>query len=373
MEKNFFGAIATLVGTTIGAGVLGIPFVVAQAGSFIGVGHIIIIGVAIILLNLYLGEVVLRTKDKHQLTGYAERYLGNNGKRVMAFSMVLLNYGALTAYIIGVGIALSSITALSTFTSSILFFIIAAAIVYFGLKAVEESEMVLTFFVIAIVAVITFIAFFSGSFEPVNLSSFDLSKIAIPYGVVLFAFAGALAIPEMSQELGKNKKLLKKAIIIGGIIPLTIYALFALAVVGITGADTSQVATIKLGEVLGPQVLLAANLFAIFAMATSFLAIGLALKQMYNFDYNINKNISWGLAVIIPIAAFLIGIKEFIPVLAIAGGVAGGLQGIMIVLMHHNAKKLGQRKPEFSIGDNKIISILLVLMFVAGMAYEIIL
>jgi amino acid permease len=119
--------------------------------------------------------------------------------------------------------------------------------------------------------------------------------------------------------------------------------------------------------------LLAANLFAIFAMATSFLAIGLALKQMYNFDYNINKNISWGLAVIIPIAAFLIGIKEFIPVLAIAGGVAGGLQGIMIVLMHHNAKKLGQRKPEFSIGDNKIISILLVLMFVAGMAYEIIL
>ena len=44
----------------------------------------------------------------------------------------------------------------------------------------------------------------------------------------------------------------------------------------------------------------------------------------------------------------------------------------MIVIMHSRAKRLGQRKPEFSIGDNKIISILLVVMFVAGLLYEVI-
>ena len=45
MEKKFFTAVATLVGATIGAGVLGIPFVVAKAGMAVGLLNIIIIGV----------------------------------------------------------------------------------------------------------------------------------------------------------------------------------------------------------------------------------------------------------------------------------------------------------------------------------------
>src|SRR3989338_3789267 len=123
MEKRFFGAIATLVGTTIGAGVLGIPFVVAKAGILLGLIDIIIIGAAIMMVNLYLGEVVLRTKGKHQLTGYAQKYLGNKGKSIMALTMVFSIYGALTAYIIGVGEALASVfPAVSSSEFSLMFF-----------------------------------------------------------------------------------------------------------------------------------------------------------------------------------------------------------------------------------------------------------
>ena len=318
MEKKFFNAVATLVGTTIGAGVLGIPFVAAKAGVPLGIANIIIIGIAIMILNLYLGEVVLRTKGKHQLTGYAERYLGKKGKRLMALSMVFLIYGAITAYIIGVGEALASIfPVFSSFIFSILFFTIGAAIIYFGIKAVEESELLLATITIMVLAAIVVIAFFSEHFVTANLTFLDISKFAVPYGVIFFAFLGAVAVPEMSEELGKRKRMLKKAIIIAGVIPIIGYALFAAAVVGVTGADTSQIATIKLGEVFGQKMVVFANLFAVFAMTTAFLALGLALKEMYNYDYKLNKNLAWFLTAIFPITAFLMGVTEFIPLIGL--------------------------------------------------------
>ena len=372
MEKRFFYAIATLVGTTIGAGVLGLPYVIAQAGIHIGIAAIIIIGVAIIMVNLYIGEIALRTKGNHQLTGYAQLYLGTNGKRLMTLTMMFLIYGAMTAYTIGVGEALTSVfPQVSSFAFSLLFFAAGAAVVYVGLKAVQESEFLLSALIIVILGLIAVISFYSEHFVVANLTFLDLSKFAVPYGVILFAFLGSFAIPEMNEELGKKKKLLKKAIIIGGIVPIIGYALFVAAVVGVTGTDTSQIATIQLGEVLGQKMIVFANLFAVFAMTTSFLALGLALKEMYNYDYKLHKNLAWLLTCSVPIAAFVLGFKEFIILIGAVGAIAGGAIGVMTVLMHARAKKLGKRKPEFSIAEHRILSLLLIAMFVGGTLYQI--
>ena len=108
-QKLFWEAIATMVGTIIGAGVLGLPYVVSQAGFLTGMITILGVGLVVLLLYLYLGETVLRTKGFHQLTGYAEKYLGKWGKGLMTFAMVFGTYGALIAYLIGEGEALAAI------------------------------------------------------------------------------------------------------------------------------------------------------------------------------------------------------------------------------------------------------------------------
>ena len=372
MEKKFFHAVATLIGITIGAGILGIPFVVAQAGMLIGIINILVIGTAVLLVNLYFGEIVLRTKGKHQLTGYAKLYLGNNAKRIMTGTMTFLIYGAMTAYAIGIGEALESIyPAVSSFKFSLAFFAIGAAILYFGLRAVAESEFLLSSLIIGLIVIISLMAFFSGQFEAANLNVVNPGNVLLPYGVILFAFLGSVAIPEMGEELGKKKKLLKKAIIVGSLVPIVAYALFATAVVGVTGWDTSQIATVALGEVLGRKILVFVNLFSVLAMATSFLAMGLALKEVYNYDYKLDKKLSWALTCSLPIAVFILGIKEFVHVIGFVGALSGGCMGIMVVLMHSRAKKLGKRKPEFVITGRKIVSVLLVAVFVAGILYEI--
>src|SRR3989344_4169379 len=108
-KKEVFQAIATLTGMIIGAGVLGIPYVVAKAGILLGIIDIVAIGLVVLSMHLFLGEVVLRTPGNHQLTGYAEIYLGKRGKALMMISALIGMYGALLAYIMGEGEALAAI------------------------------------------------------------------------------------------------------------------------------------------------------------------------------------------------------------------------------------------------------------------------
>jgi tyrosine-specific transport protein len=370
MEKHTLRAAALLCGTVIGAGVLGIPYVIAKAGFLTGLLTILILGIAILTLNLFFGEIVLRTPGRHQIPGYAEKYLGKWGKRVMLFSMFAGIYGALIAYLIGEGESLSAIFGFSPLIFSLIFFIISSILIFLGLKTIVKYELVFSTLILILIIAISAFSIFSGKFNLANLATFNLKNILIPYGVILFAFVGAAAIPEMKECIIKERKKLKKAIIIGSVVPLIFYLIFAFAVVGVTGLNTTEVATIGLGSVLGPSILIFGNIFAIFAMFTSFLTLGLAMKQIYMYDYKIKPILSWALTVFVPLIIFLVGAKSFIKVIGITGAFAGGMDGILIVLMFWRARKLGQRQPEYKLGKKHVIGLFLILVFIIGIVNQ---
>jgi len=310
-------AVGILVGTIIGAGILGIPYVITKAGFWTGIIDILGLGFVVLLLYMYLGEVTLRTKGFHQLPGYAEKYLGRTGKAAMTFAMVFGSYGALIAYIIGVGASLAAIFGGDSVIYSLGFFVITAIIVLIGLKAVVKSESFMLPLVVLVIAFVVFVSFKYADLS--NFNTFDITRILIPYGVILFAFLGAPAIPEMREVLIKNEKIMKKSILIGVAIPIIAYLLFAIAVIGVTGASTTEIATIGLGSVVGEYMVIIGNLLAFITMTTSFLTLGLALKDAYRYDYGINKNLAWALACFIPLVIAMSGIMTFIKIITLAG------------------------------------------------------
>jgi len=364
-------AVTTMVGCILGAGIFGIPYVVAQAGFLTGLLDIIIIGVFVLIAYLYLGEVVLRTNGKHQLTGYAEKYLGRWGKLAMAFSMVFGIYGALTAYIMAEGTAISSILGGSPLIYSLLFFIVVSYLTYHGLETLEKSELFTVFLIFIAVVIILF--FTSPHINSANLTGFSAKKIFVPYGVILFAYLGMISVPEVKEILEHNKKRMKKTLIVGMAIPAVVYVLFTLVVVGAVGIDNfntlgpnERLATIALGKVISPKMFIMANLFAVFAMFTSFIAVAFALKEMFMYDYHLNKKISWALTCFIPLGVALSNLTNFISALNIVGIVAGGIDAVLIVLMFHKAKRIGDREPEYAIKENKFLSFLIMALFVSG-------
>ncbi|MBU0929490.1 MAG: hypothetical protein KJ623_00265 [Nanoarchaeota archaeon] len=372
MKKEVFRAAATLMGAIIGAGILGIPYVVAKSGFLTGLFDIIFLGVMMLILNLYLGEIVLSTKENHQLTGYAGKYLGKNGKYLMFISVLIGDYGALIAYLIGAGFSLKAIFGGNPILWSFVFFFIAAFLVFRGIKKISFSELIVCSLILLIVVVLGFLSVIHIDIN--NLTTFNPSNMFIPYGVIIFAFMGLLAIPEAKEILYKDKKELKKAILIGSIIPIIIYSLFALIIVGVTGVNTTEIGTIGLGDYLGSTALVLGNLFAIFAMFTSFLALGLAMKETYKFDFKLSEDLSFFLAMLIPLGLFLIlrNVATFTKVLNFAGVFAGGLAGLLVLGMTFKAEKSKERKPEYSMTKSLLLKIFIALILIGGVIYNLI-
>lgn len=364
-----FAAIATLTGTAIGAGFLGIPYVVSKSGFLIGLIQMIVLGLIMMLVNLYLGEVILRTKETHQLPGYASIYLGKWARLLMVCAMIFGVYAAMIAYFIGEGQVLSFVFSgslnYSLFFSTI-FFLIMAFLVYKGIAALEKGE---TFGLAAVLFIIMALAIvFLPKTNLTNLTykSNNIIEWFLPYGVILFSFISFSALPEVKQEIKGNEKLLKKAIIIGTIIPLFTYILFTIVAVGFAGKATPEIATMALGKI--------PSLLAVFTMFTACFTLGNAIRDMYKLDLKIKHFWAWFLAVIVPFIIFILITKyhltTFTKLLELGGAVTGGLTGILTLLMTMKAKKLGTREPEYKVYINWFIIIILILIFVLGIVYQ---
>lgn len=361
---------ATLIGTTVGAGILALPYVISRSGFLIGLVEIMVLGLASMLLNLFVGEIVLRTKKNYQLSGYVGKYLGPWGKHLMAFSLVVGIYGALIAYLIGEGEVLKTVFGGNSFFYSLLFFAFAAGIVFFGIRVLGKAEIVMT--TLMIIAVLLLGIF---SFEKIKIESlitFNPTFLLFPYGAILFAFMSATAIPEMKEELRGKNKLLKKAIIFGGLAPIVIYLVFSAVILGIVGPENfsllqenQRIATVAL-EIFSPGILsLLINLFAAFSMGTAFLALGYALWTMFYRDYRIKKLPAYFLALLPPLAIFFLNLTNFISVINFIGAFIG-LFNILIVLAFWQAKKKGERKPEYQLGGKFFLGGMLSILFLVG-------
>lgn len=332
-------AVFMITGMTIGAGVLGIPYVVAQVGLKVGLAYIIGLGLVMLFLNLILGEIAVRTNESLQIPGLAGKYLGKWVKYFLNVIIIFGSYGALLAYIIGEGQSLSALFGGNPVAWSVIFWSIASIIVWRGLQTIKSVEKVLSIIVLSIICGLSF--YLLRDFKLENWAYYDLSKIFLPYGVILFALNGTPAVIEAHALLPRSQRHFRKALIIGSLIPVAVYALFALAVAGSSGLQTSEIATVGLGARFGEGVLVLGNVFAILAMAGGFIGSGIALKQNLVWDNKLNKILAEFLVISVPILLFVAGLRQFISVLSVAGGVFIGIEAIVLVIVCWRARKKG--------------------------------
>jgi len=369
---NFFYAIAVLVGMIVGAGVFGIPYVVAQAGLAVGLFYLVLLGGAVMLVHLFYGEVVLRTNQEHRLIGYAAKYLGDRAKKLATLTVLFEYYGSLLAYIIIGGNFLRIIFGRffvnnEVFWASI-FFVAGAVLIFCGMKTVVKNELFLTGLLLLAMAVVLF----SGlpQIDLANFKTGNFNKFFLPYGVILFSLAGSVAIPEVRRVMRGQEKKIKKAIIWGTLIPIVLYVFFALVVVGVTGSGTTEEAIDGLAPYLGEWIVSLGAIFGVLAVFTSFLVLGLGLKEVFHDDYKMKKTAAFCLALLVPFLVYLAGFKSFIFIIGLLGALASGFDGILTILIYFKAKKAGDRQPEYQIKTGVFWGWLLVFLFSLGILYE---
>lgn len=368
-NKKLITAISIIIGTVVGVGFLGMPYVAVKSGFLVTMGYLLLLGSLILLINLYFGEIILRTKGTHQLVGYAYKYLGRKGKKFMFTLVVFAILSALLAYMIGVGESLSYLffgNADFSVPFGALFGFFMSYLLWRGVSSLRKYEKIgvaALMFMLVLVAI-----FFTGDINYDNFLGFDKVYFFLPLGVVLFSLIEFFSLPSVVNVLKKNEFLTKKAIIIGTITTILIYALFTFMVVGVTGEGTPQVSTIALGPLF--------IIIGIITMFTSYLALGTALERSFMIDYREKKKKAWFKAAIIPIFIFLFlelfAFFSFTNVITIGGVVAGGLIVIMVLTIHRKANVQGNRIPEYQVYLSKTLAILIGSLFLVGMVIEII-
>ncbi|MFH1426684.1 MAG: aromatic amino acid transport family protein [Candidatus Kerfeldbacteria bacterium] len=375
VKQHAAGAIALLIGTAIGAGIFGIPYVVAQSGVVFGLMHILLLALVSVVTLLAYATVVLRTTGIHQFPGYARQYLGRAGQIVAFLSLIFGMYAALVAYTVETGhflfIVFQPYFGGSELIYALIFWGVGTAVIFTGLGLVTRFEQVI---VISIVFVIVLLAVIGiPHIETAELLRFNGLEAFLPYGVILFAFGAASSIPEIRRYLVKRHALhaMPKVIWIGMGVTAAIYAIFAVIVVGISGLETTESAVVGLGSEFGSVIIWIGAVFGILAMGSSFLIIGLALKQMYQYDFGRSKITALTLALGIPLIIYLMDLASFVEILSIAGAITGGFQGIIIWQMLRKTQAMpAQRKPEYTFNVSPWAIWTVQIIFVLGIVYE---
>ena len=173
-----------------------------------------------------------------------------------------------------------------------------------------------------------------------NFILFDAANIFAPYGVILFAFAGWAAIPEIAElfKSRREKRNLDNLIVWASAICGVLYLLFVLFVLGVSGGSTSKDALTGLVPFLGDKVVILGALLGLIAIASSFLVLGNYLKNSLWHDYKIPYLPAAAIAIFTPAVLFLLGLREFIVVIGVVGAVIGAIEGTVIVLIYQKAK-----------------------------------
>ncbi|MFH1193496.1 MAG: aromatic amino acid transport family protein [bacterium] len=371
--KNYLRGISLMIGMIIGVGLFGVPFVIAKSGALIGLGYFLILSVIIIFNHLIYGETILRTKGQHRLAGLANIYLGKWWKRLSVVASTLGFYAVIIAYIILGGaflhILLSPFFGGAVIVYQIAFFAIMAAIILIGLRTILFSEFLMTGALLLVIIFITAVAGVKINFS--NFLNVNVGEFFTPYGVILFSITGAAAVPEVLEIMSRDKRGAKSVIFWGSFIPILLIALFAFVVVGVTGAATTKDAIAGLGTVFGNWILYVGAFFGLFAVATSFLPLALYAKKQFHLDFKVNGFLSWALACLVPFAIFLFGTKDFITIISFSGAVFSGFEAFLVIWIYSRARRLGERKPEYSVRLPLAFLALMGVMFILGMIYEV--
>lgn len=364
--KDYVYPVATISGSIIGVGFFSLPFIASKVGIWIMLFYFVILTILVLTIHLIFGEISLKTPDYKRFPGFIDFYLGEKAKVFSLFSVILGYFGVLLVYLIIGGQFLSSLL-MPFFGQSVIFytliyFILAGAIIYFGISIISKFEFYALLFLL-----FSFILVFIKGYQDFNLSNIFVSGFKLqasswflPYGAIIFSLWGVGLIPEAEEMVINSKKSLKKIIIISTLIPAVFYILFVFLILGITGKNTTESALTGLSSYLGNGVVLLSILVGVVITFSAFITHGLNLKKIFVYDLKINEKYALIFTCLTPMILFLLGLNSFVGLISFVGGVLLGIDGIMILLMY---KK---------IGGKYIIIYPLSAVFILGIIYNII-
>ncbi|OMP05702.1 Tryptophan/tyrosine permease [Corchorus olitorius] len=290
-EKSFWGAVSLIIGTAVGPGMLGLPAATMKSGPLPSTIAILVSWVYVISSIILVAELSFAAMEEDGLaevsfTGLATKALGNHFGAFVAVIYASLSFSLLVACVSGIGsIVCQWFPQMNLVLAHSLFpLAVGTVIMFFPFKAIDVSNRLLCFLMLfSITALVTIglsvaRANVLGSFTH---ASWSLSSIlpAIPVTVLTLGFH--VITPFICKIAGNSVSQARKAVLIGGAVPLIMVLSWNLIVLGLAGTTSvvSPKDPISLLLSVNPSALSAVQGFAFSALATSLIGYAVSFPK----------------------------------------------------------------------------------------------
>ena len=275
-----------ILGTSIGAGMLGLPVETSRGGFFPSLFLLTFNWVLMTVTALLLIEILSKFKEKINYITLSEKILGRSFKVITFFVYIILFLSLTLAYVKGGGLFITEMVAgMPIALGCIIFLAIFVPLIILGPGALSIGNTLLTFGII-----LSFIFLITLGIKKVDFSllfNYNIKFAINSFPIFITSFGFHSILPSLYNYV-ENKKDIKIAIFTGTTITFLIYFLWQLVVMGIvpiSGENSLVQALYKDQTAISPlkfylkskSLSWAVRIFYFTALTTSFLGVGLGL------------------------------------------------------------------------------------------------
>lgn len=293
-QKSFWGAVSLIIGTAVGPGMLGLPAATMKSGPFPSTIAILLSWVYVISSIILVAELSFATMEEDRVqevsfTGLAIKSFGTHFGTFVSVVYASLSLSLLVACVSGIGSIVSQwFPGLNVVTAHALFPLLFGSILwFFPFQAIDSTNRFLCF--LMLISIITLVgigvsvarANLLASFTNASWHIFSVLP-AIPVTVLTLGFH--VITPFICKIAGDTVDEARKAILVGGIVPLVMVLSWNLIVLGLSGSGKAQSSStlgdpIKLLLSVKSSAILAVQGFAFSALATSLIGYAVSFPK----------------------------------------------------------------------------------------------
>ena len=293
-KKSFWAAVSLIIGTAVGPGILGLPSATIKSGPLPSTIAILLSWAYVTSSIILVAELSFATMEEDgvkevSFTGIASKVFGIQFGTFVSIVYASLSFSLLVACVSGIGSIISQwFPTLNNITSHSLFPLILGCIIWFlPFQAIDSTNRFLC--CVMLISIITLVGIGvsiarSNLLVSMSNSCWDFLTIlpAIPVTVLTLGFH--VITPFICKIAGDTIHDARKAILVGGTVPLLMVLSWNFIVLGLAGSGKAQSSyfledPIKLLLSVKSSALLAVQGFAFTALATSFIGYAVSFPK----------------------------------------------------------------------------------------------
>ena len=341
-ELTFFEATSIIVGHGVGSGILSVPFL-ASRNSWWDMLWIIALAYCINLIMHYMIAELSYNNDGAQFIACFEKELFTGKfKKIatwIAFGLLAMSVLVNVAgFIAGAAAVFSSWFGMPRFIGMLLYYVLAALVVNFGMKLVGICEKISVFSMIGVIGILL-VATLLSDMSPLPNHFVASNNILALYSMVAFSLSAVMSVPQVVKGLKGNTGRIRASIAAGtGINVGLILLITFMTLLGAGTRITENGALVDLADHLGGWVAIIGYIFSLLALSTSFWANTLNLRDIVHEQTKWSIRVSYLLATVPCLILALIGVETFVGFTRLAS-VIQVLTGIGIIISYNRSRR----------------------------------